>query len=241
MGQVKLSVLYRACHLEVTPNSIRNPSRPDWFDKKKCFKSFYNSFGDKESVDITVVFDGNKDHELARYISKFKVDIIYLNEVGNKESLIFCYNLMGKLEGKFCGLFEDDYLWLPYSYEILMEGLEKFGEAGTLSLYQHPDRLTRTDDVTLGSDFIFNTPSCYWRTAESNTATFAIRRDLFNGLKQEFIDCNIHDRLLFVSLLQKYNLRHFTPVSDRFGCSHCNQFFLSYFVNWAGFNNSIII
>lgn len=237
-----ISIIYRACHLEVTKSSIRNPSRPNWLCKFKAFKSFFNEFGVKDGVEITVVFDGNKNHDLAQYISKFKIkEIIYLDEVGNKESLMFCYNLMNQSASEYVAVFEDDYLWLTKSYDVLMDGLNRFGNAGTISLYNHPDRVFRNDDITFGKDYILAGNFCYWRTAESNTATFAIKTDLFKKYHQEFIDCGVQDRLLFINLLQKYELRHFTPISERFGATHINQYFLSLYIDWYGFNNSIEI
>lgn len=238
MNKKTLSIFYRACHLEVIPDSIKNSSRPDWFDKKKCFKSFHDSFN-RESIEITVIFDGNESHELVQYISKFKVkNIIYLNEVGNKESLIQTYNLMNRADSEYVVIFEDDYLWLPNSYEVLMDGLIKFGNSGTISLYNHPDRVFRNDDITLGKDYILAGNYCYWRTAESNTATFAIKTELFKKYYQEFIDCNVQDRLLFINLLQKYNLRHFTPVSEKYGCSHVNKYFFSLYIDWKKVNEN---
>ena len=237
-----LSILYRACHHETTEQSVKNPSRPDFFCKKRCFKSFYQEFGNRNDVDITVIFDGNETHELAQYILQFKIkDIIYLTEVGNKASLIYCYNLMSEQESQYIAIFEDDYLWLPNSYHVLLDGLEKFGSSGTISLYNHPDRVTRTDDITFGHEYVLCGKFCYWRTAESNTATFAISTDLFKKYHQEFLDCNIHDRLLFINLLKKYDLRHFTPISERYGCSHVNRYFPSLYIDWEGFNKTIKI
>ena len=242
MEQIKnnLTVIYRACGKELDQKEF-NQSRPDWFDKKKCFQSFYGNFGNNPNVKILCVFDGNKENELAKYIESFNIETQYLSNAGNKGSLIYCYELMKDINSEFVGLFEDDYLWLPNSYPILMDGLTRFKTSGTISLYQHPDRVFRTDDITLGKDYILAGNYCYWRTAESNTATFAISIELFNKHYQEFIDCNIHDRLLFTNLLKKYQLRHFTPVSERFGATHCNKFFSSLYINWETYNNSICL
>lgn len=235
----QLTIIYRACNKELNKEDF-NQSRPEWFSKYKCWKSFYNNFGDNEQIKIIVVFDGLPTDELAKYIRQFKVDdIVYLDYKGNKDSLLFCYDLMTKQESKYLGLFEDDYLWQPDSYKIAEEGLLKFGGFGTISLYQHPDRITRQDDITLGREYITVTNSCYWRTAESNTATFLIQTDLFKKLKQEFIDCHVQDRLLFTNLLKKYKLRHFTPISVAYGCTHVNRFFPAFFVDWEKYNESI--
>jgi|ERR1017187_1085142 hypothetical protein len=236
----KLSILYRSCNLEINGNF--NVCRPCWFDKRKSFKSFYNSFGDKEGIDIYLIYDGNENEELYQYISKFKLKHKYLIFVKNNEkSLLYCYNLMSQLDSEFIASFEDDYLWLPNSDKILLEGLEKFNKIATISLYHHPDRLIRKDDVTWGQEYIFNTNSCYWRTSESNTATFAISKELFNKYKQEFINCSIHDRLLFINLLKNWGLRHLNPISEKYGCTHVNKFFFSFFIDWEKYNNSIVI
>lgn len=235
----QLSIIYRACSKELNVSEF-NQSRPIWFDKKKCWRSFFDNFGVNKNVRIVVVFDGDKDNDLSQYIKRDNInEIIYLNNVGNKESLIYCYNLAKTIECDYFCLFEDDYLWLPDSYKILIEGLDRFGNFGLISLYHHPDRIFRNDDITLGHEYILATNSCYWRTAESNTATFGTSKKLFDKYFQEFIDCNIHDRLLFTNLIKKYNMRHFTPVSDRYGCTHVNQFFFSLYFNWLEFNNDI--
>lgn len=232
-----LGIVYRACGKEL-PGDYFNESRPFWFDKLKCWESFYSNFN--KNCDIHVVFDGEKNNPLSEHIGKYNdVNIEYINNAGNKNSLLYCYELMDKLSNMYLGLFEDDYLWLPNSYKIALEGLTNFGSFGTISLYQHPDRITRQDDITLGHEYILATNSCYWRTAESNTATFLIRNDLFKKSKQEFIDCHIQDRLLFVNLLKKHGLRHFTPISSLYGCSHVNRFFPALFTNWEEYNNSI--
>lgn len=237
----KLFIVYRACSKELVANEF-NVSRPQWFDKIKCFKSFWNSFGNKKDVQIKVVFDGNSNNLLFEAISGFisKDDIIFLDNVGNEKSLLFCYDLLkSAADSYYIALFEDDYLWLPNSYEILLQGLDFFSDFGSISLYHHPDRVFRDDDITRGSEFIMVTPSCYWRTGESNTATFALAKHKFDAFFDEFVACSIHDRLLFVNLIKKFNFRHFIPISERFGCTHVNRFFPSLFIDWESYNKIV--
>lgn len=234
-----VSIIYRACGKEQKIEEF-NQSRLNWFNKNKCFKSLYNSFGGK--ADIYLVWDGDRNNYLFRYITSFDIKEVFSPEkTGNEESLLFCYDLMGKIDSEFLFLTEDDYLYLSNSYEVLMDGLEKFKSAGTVSLYNHPDRVRRKDDITLGQEYILEGKYCYWRTAESNTATFAISKNLFLKHQDEFINCSIHDRLLFINLLKKYNLRHFTPISEKYGSSHVNKFFNSLYIDWEFYNGNIIL
>lgn len=235
----KLSAIYRSCNRELKKEEF-NKSRPDWFNKFLCFDSFYNSFGDKDDIDVHLVFDGKAEDELAQYITKRNLkSVTYLNNVGNQNSAVACYDILSKTETEYVAVFEDDYLWLDNSRDLLLEGLLRFGEAGIICLYQHPDRVFRTDDVTLGKEYIFAGKSCYWRTAESNTLTFALKKSIFNKHYEEFVNCHIQDRLLFINLLTKYNVRQFTPISETQGGTHVNRFFPALYIDWEKYNNSI--
>jgi hypothetical protein len=234
----KISIIYRACNRELNTGEF-NISRPYWFCKKKCWRNFFNEFGNRSDVEILVVFDGNENDELASYIRKYTNNILYLNNVGNLNSLLFCYDTAKTVDSEFIMFSEDDYLWLDKSCDILIEGLDKFKTHGSVSLYHHPDRIFRNDDITLGHEYITITNSCYWRTAESNTFTFGISKDIFLRYYQEFINCGISDRLLFINLLKKYNFRHFVPISERVGATHVNRFFSTLFIDWERYNHSI--
>lgn len=235
-----LVCLFRACNLEVSIDSIKNISRPNWFSKQKCWLSFYNNFGQKENVNIIVIFDGKPEDELACYIKKFNIkNIVYLNNVGNKESLIYCYNLAEKLDFDYVFFAEDDYLYLPNSYEIMMEGLETFGEIGLVTLYDHPDRYFSNQDITKGHDYIFCCKTFHFRTAESTTGTVSMSKNIFNKVKIELINCNIHDCLFYRNILQKYDIRLFSSIPGIL--THVNKFFLSPLINWEKYNNSIVL
>ncbi|MEK6885265.1 MAG: hypothetical protein AABY22_36875, partial [Nanoarchaeota archaeon] len=53
--------IYRASPQELT--STPNKFRPDFFSKKKCFRSFFDNFN--EISDIVVVFDGLETDDFA--------------------------------------------------------------------------------------------------------------------------------------------------------------------------------
>ncbi len=238
-----LVCLFRACNLEVSTNSIKNISRPDFFSKQRCFKSFYNSFGNKENVDIIVVFDGKSEDELVCYIKKFNVkDIIYLNNIGNKESLIFCYNLAEKLNFDFVFFAEDDYLYLSNSYEIMMEGLESFGKQDQfITLYDHYNRYLPpniTGDVTTGHDYCLITKSTHWRSSDSTTGSVAMTKELFNKIKYRLLFHNIHDCAFYREMLGK-GYRVFNCIPGK--STHINKVYASPLINWVKYNNSIIL
>ena len=239
----KLVILYRACNLEVSTDSIKNISRPNWFSKQRCWLSFYNNFGQKENVNIIVIFDGKPEDELACYIKKFNIkDIIYLNNVGNKESLIYCYNLAEKLDFDYIFFAEDDYLYLPDSYKIMIEGLESFGKQNQfITLYDHRNRYLPpniTGDVTTGHDYCLITKSTHWRSGDSTTGSIAITKGLFNKIKERLLFHNIHDCAFYREMLNN-GYRVFNCIPGK--STHVNHIYASPLIDWEKYNNSIVL
>lgn len=235
-----LTVFYRVCGSECDGNL--KPERPYWFDKRKCFKSFYNEFGNRPDVEIKVLWDGPENH-LADYI-KNHAGIKYekLNFCSNKKSLEYCYFIAQNEESKFLFFLEDDYEFTPGSYQFLMEGVFL---KGLFTLYHHPDRITRKDDITKDRESIDGLYCGYVRTAESTTQTFAINKKIFDDNFELFIECcnntdndSPNDRILFRRLIER-GVRLWSSIDSY--STHCVQQYLGMYINWEKFNNSIVI
>jgi hypothetical protein len=228
----QLVCIYRACN-----SDKRRLDRPAYFDKRKCWKSFYEHFGNRQNCKIYIVFDGRPTDSLAQYIGKYNVEnLIYTPNIGNLENLRTCYRLAETLEFEALYLAEDDYLYAPNSSDILIEGLNAFD--GTLSLYHHPDSFSNPN-ITQGHDCIYATKSCYWATREYNTCTLALSKALFEKVKDELNRFALRDIQFYRHLHRQYNLRHFNPISDTYGATHVLKPHLGFFIDWMKISDSI--
>jgi hypothetical protein len=243
MGQIKkLCILYRACNKELVKSEF-NQSRPPWFSKFKCWDSFFWSFGNRPDIDIFVLFDGKKEDELARHILLSQIkDIEFIPNIGNKESLIRCYNFLEMYNYMFDYVFfaEDDYLYRPDSDKILIEGLESFGSQGHfITLYDHLNRYLPpniTGDVTTGQDYCLLTKSSHWRTGDSTTGSVAMTKELFNKVKERLIFHNVHDCAFYREMLGLGH-RVFNCIPGR--STHVNQVYASPLIDWEYHSNIV--
>jgi hypothetical protein len=235
----KLNIFYRACANET--DGVLRPERPMWFDKKKCFKSFWNEFGNKNNISIKILWDGSENH-FSTFLKSFGVDFVSLDYKNNQKSLIHCYELAKGEDCDFYFFCEDDYSFLPGSCNFLEE-LIKYKELATL--YHHPDRIIRKDDITYAREIIEATNNGYIRTGESTTQTFIVSKRIFNNLFDVFVHfCNIGtnapaDRDLFRHLITNYNIRLWHPITSY--ATHCVNGCLGFYVDWRKYNESIEI
>ena len=218
----ELSVIYRACPLELDNHK---PGRPAFFDKEKCYKSFYNSFAHKS--DIHIVWDGNTDNRLYKCIEQtsHSVKIHQINVKNNQRSLEYCYDLAYKLPNPYVYFCEDDYMYLPNSYEFMIDAL-KLGY-NPLTLYEHLDRFLFDDvtklyvggtDETIGQDYIGLTKFGRVRTVESTTCSFACSKNLFDYIKDHLYRFNTDgigaplDRPLWRYVNSNLNIRLWSAI-----------------------------
>lgn len=227
-----LTVIYRACCSEQVSEEY-NIVRPKWFDKKKCFKSFYDEFGQKSK--IVVVWDGDAG-TLLDYIVGFKVDIIERNYKSNKESLLFCYNFAEQFKTDlFFG--EDDYLFLPGCQDVMEEGIDRFG---IMTCYDSIDRynfISKTD-LTFGQEHITIGSKCHFRTAESTTGSIGLSYEKYLRLKDDLIHFNVNDRPFYRYILTK-GFRLFSSIPGYM--THVNNDTFGVLCDWEKFNDSIVL
>ena len=229
---MSLISIYRAYGGELEQKDFK-PFRPSFFNKFKAWSSFYREFKDNK---IIVVWDGDTNNELYSYISKFPVEIV-LNEVpGNIPSLLKCYDIAEKENFEFIYCVEDDYIHLEGGNQIL---LDMFRFSPLVSLCDYQDRYRYpNDDVTFGQDYIIqgNFPNTY-RTAESTTMTFGIKRD-FLIREREIINFYVKkgdgapaDRELFRHYITK-GIRLVTPIGKDSKAAHLVLGTMNKMVDW---------
>jgi hypothetical protein len=220
---------------EVDGTYIGHHHRPLWFDKKKCFKSFHDA-ATKAGLDIYVIYDGLPNGYSEYIQSKPIKEFIYLNNRNASKSLQDVYNRIYAMIDVYDYFYisEDDYLYKTDAFIVLEEGVKKIGQDGVYSLYEHPDRYTRTDDMTYGKEFINITKSCYWRTVESTCYTFCLTKKVLLKYRNELTK-PLLDRDLFRFLLSE-NIRLWCPMPSQ--ASHMNENLFASFVNWEELNKN---
>lgn len=234
---MKLDCIYRACDRESNPDSIyKNSTRPDWFDwrgKYKCFKNFFDNFN---TENIYVIWDG-EENGLAAYIRSFPIkSFIQIDAGSDRNSLLYCYKFADQLKSDYYYFIEDDFLHTNNSLKILKEGL---GLSLVVSLYDHFDRYKfASKDITYGQEYIFITPSCHWRSAESTTNTCAMKQSFFNRYREKLMGFAPNDREFYRAIIPEGH-RLFTPMP---GCAtHVNKDCLTPFVDWKKLYNNITL
>lgn len=225
---MKVDIIYRCCGKESTRETMRL-SRPHWFDKRVCFKSVWDmTASDPATFSIHVIHDGESS-ALLDYIRFMRVSdgAIYCVNYGSTKSLDYQWDYADTLTGDWIYFVEDDYLHSPDAARVLLEGATKFD---LLSLYDHSDRYTRSDDRTTGKDTVTLSHSCHWRTAESTTSTWATSRKLWNEIKDTARKHCANDRQFFYDLIERA-IRLWTPIPAR--STHCLNGYMSPLVNWS--------
>lgn len=234
---MKIDTIYRCCGKEVYPDQKRS-SRPEWFNKLRCYKSAWDmTQNDPSTFSMHVIYDGECSL-LLDYIEGMRVSdsAIHRVDCGGSDkyaSMTFQWDLADKLTGDWIYFCEDDYIHAPDSERVMMEGANKFE---LISLYDHLDRYTRNDDRTTGKETVALSNSCHWRTAESTCSTWAVSRKLWNTIRDVAKQHGPNDRSFFYDLIDM-GIRLWTPIPAR--STHCMKGYMSPLVNWDEIANGI--
>ena len=177
---VRINFIYRA-----SPGHSKKESRPDYFDKKNCLVSFLKSVSKLPSNNCgTLIFlnDGDIENSLLALMNSVDSEIINLSGVGNSESLRYAHSLVLTRDwddGDLIYFAEDDYLYRKEALQYLLNASVDINEADYFTLYDHPDRYTRKDDVRNGLSKVYINRDCHWRTVESTPQSFGVRIKAF--------------------------------------------------------------
>ena len=242
-----LNIIYRPCHFE-TDNFTRTnvaTSRPNWFDKFTCYKSLLISatLAKEEVNKISIVFNGekgsfydyliNSEKILSKYNIKFSfVEIQERSRVGSiKNALkIACE------DNENVYTVDDDYLHLPDCINKISKAIEKLD---IITVYDHLDRYTRTDDIDYKKEIIFDFDSNqHWRTTESTCHAYAISKKMLNNIKHilslnEFQEL---DRELWI-YLHKIGIPLWSSIPGL--TTHAHSDFLSPGIDWDSYAKTV--
>ncbi len=269
---MRIAFIYRSYEGEMTKETFRKgpDGRPEYFDKRKCFQSFYsalttlrNAHPDDE-FELSV-YHNKEQGKLAEYIKSqlrfqmggdegdvrggdnwipFETDPAQVlnnaanypeNRVRQHMTTKTVWSMIKEIDTDFIYVSEDDYLYANDSLLCLREYYEKFGDMSLVTLYDHLDRYTRTDDVTRGKEFIDITQSCHWRTCESTCHTFGMSKRIFDNHYDVINPQGTyrHDRDMYRTLLTR-GVRLWSPIPGKI--THMHPIFYSPCVDWVKIN-----
>lgn len=231
----KITVIYRCCE-----GDTKGAFRPPHFSKVNCLNNFLDvfKFNDKPkgvTVDIIAVHDGPIG-SLHNMLQELDVTIDKIDVRSNEKSLLHCLDLGASLQDADIIYFlEDDYLHTTTGLEVLLDGFktaQQFNKSNIISIYHHPDRTSRTDDIDRGKTFILLGETGYWRTAESTTCTWATTRESYlnNGIYDKAKKFGLSDREFFRSLHSEGTIL-FNPIIS--ASTHCHVPYMGHFVDWS--------
>lgn len=250
-----IHIIYRTCAFEESPKDFRpyrgqrtsetgplpKSDRTEWFDKTRCFLSLFRDLD--QDCRLTVVHDGpagatisNIQHILAEAANpRYQVKLVDVRN--NRASLLVCYEVAFEdQESDVFYFVEDDYThrvgWLPALRALAAHR----GEKALGTLYDHLDRYTRDDDVSLGRESLAILGGSYWRTGESTTCTFFVSQSLFRKNYKIFVRYGVQDRELFRALIKR-RIRLWQPMPGFSTHNHVD--FLAPFVDWEAVNSSV--
>jgi len=204
-----IDIIYRCCNAEVDGNF--KWIRPKFFDKIKCLNTFLKSVDHCSDVIGKVIFlhDGSKGRLYDNIPKNF--EIIEVDYRDNEKSLLETFKIADNLN-KHIYFVEDDYLHLEKSIHTIYNGVLNFK---LVTGYDHLDRYTRTDDITMGKDYVAfsKKTNSHWRTCESTCCTWACTRELWNSnMREAAYRFKLQDRGLFRYLTTGKNIRLWNPI-----------------------------
>ena len=170
---MKLNVLYRISEAGNSKQKL------DHATKFYCLKNFCSEF---VNSNIIIIADNCKP-ETIENLKVFEKKIIETS-LGNAKSWRYCveYSISNFNNNEAVYFVEDDYIHLPDSEKILLEGLVI---SDYVTLYDHPDKYKNTNNggvnplIKYGGEktIVMLTEHSHWKITNSTTMTFAVKMD----------------------------------------------------------------
>lgn len=232
---LEITVIYRCCE-----GDTKGAFRPKHFSKINCLNNFLDvfRFNDRPkgiSVNIIPVHDGPIGRMYDAF-EEYDIPVEKINVNSNAKSLETCLDVASGLPVTDIIYFlEDDYLHTENAVISLLDGFnvaEELNRSNIISLYHHPDRTSRTDDIDRGQTFILKGRTGYWRTAESTTCTWAVKQDTYlnDNIYQKALKYGLNDREFFRAMRPEGTIL-FNPILS--ASTHCHEPFMGDFIDWA--------
>lgn len=222
-----ITILYRGCDLELDFPANRI-GRPIWFSKINNFKSIHTSIINskyKEQIKLIALMDGNSS-KLSDLIYSLGYEVIFIKTGSNEESLRYQYNYAKNLQTDIYFL-EDDYIHKQNAMDHIVNGVQKFN---LVTGYDHSDRYTRSDDICRNDESIFFYEGIHWRTCESTTCTWAVKKELFKLIFSVAEQYLLNDREFFRHLY-KNGIRLYSPIPGV--STHVHEPYMSPGTDWS--------
>jgi hypothetical protein len=172
-----MKIVYRAC------GSSNRKRRPAYFSKWSCLMSFARAIQGVDDVSVTFICDGDMPGGVLATMRALG-DVEQLSGVGNSKSYLVCVShvVHGRVsDDAIVHICEDDYLYLATALKTLQDAGPEIGERTYVTLYDHPDRYRRSDDLPVPGN-VAQFGGVAWRRVESTNMTYAtmagtLRRD----------------------------------------------------------------
>ncbi len=223
----------------------------DWMNYERCFKSLLDTLD--TNCKLTIMFDGNDtNHYIEKYKTKYGYKVIYIDAgndfLSNTKTFAYISQQNDIKENDIIGVFENDYLYLPWVQEVLYLynsniNYQMFSNT-YVSLFDHLDKLIfnipeRKDDWGIYNKLksqIYLGLYRQWRTVPSTCGSFLLSKKVFDK------DLDVHlsgkaDNSRFDILVNQRNREVLTPIPSL--ATHTNKYFSSPLINWKQLNDSI--
>ncbi len=151
-------------------------NRPPYYSKMLCLMSFLRAFERvRGRAEITFVNDGPMPDDRLVIMERYG-KIVSFPGLGNSPSYRETLALAVALPPDSLVYFaEDDYLYTPQALEKLLAAFDEIPAAEYVTLFDHMDRYTRSDDSRRGYSRLYLAGGLHWRTVESTCMTFGAR------------------------------------------------------------------
>jgi hypothetical protein len=205
--------------------------------KKGCLENFLKHFPTEE---ITVYAD-NVRNETYEWITTYGLNVIRTNGGSSAAGFRIVFNeaLNIQDDGEIIYFVEDDYLHLPNSRNILIEGLER---TDYVTLYDCIDKYIPAsmggnefiDDGASEETRVFLTKSRHWKLTNSTTMTFATTVKTLKEDKEVWIKYTHgtlpQDFKCFIELRQNKGRTLGSPIPSL--STHCEPLWAAPLVDW---------
>ncbi|MDC6464861.1 hypothetical protein PQZ39_00355 [bacterium] len=228
-----MKIYYRLSNLEAGISKKKIPNAT----KQHCLENCINEF----SVENITILGDRLNDETRDYVNSLNLNLVEVNNGTGAGTFRDALNLAIKenQDKDLVYLLEDDFLHLPNSKKLLIEGLHKVD--AYITLYDHPDKYINKEFG--GNPFIesegeitrlIKTDSVHWKITNSTVMSFAARVSRLKSdydLLLKYSSGKITDSFRFFVELNK--TKQIPVLSSVPGYStHCETAWLSPLINW---------